>query len=117
MGVPHKEGLVCGVRNRIMHVGMILGGDAAGGGNCAHLNKVERLGALGQDEDALLGRSHEGHQAVHELPLGGHAHHLAVLLVLRPRVVQQVRVVAHLCSAGSSLTSLRRPHEVPKSGE
>ena len=64
-----------------------------------YLDEVEGLGALGEDEDALAGCPHEGHQAVHELPLGGHAHHLAVLLILWPGVVQQVRVVAHLHTA------------------
>ena len=68
-----------------------------------YLDKVEGLGALREKEDALLGGAHEGHQAVHELPLGGHAHDLAVLLILRPRVVQQVRVVAHLRTAAGNL--------------
>lgn len=68
-----------------------------------YLDEVKGLGALGEDEDALLSRAHEGHQPIHELPLGGYAHHLAVRLVLRPSVVQQIRVVAHLRAAAKPL--------------
>ena len=77
-----------------------------------NLDQVKRLGALGEDEDAVAGGGQSRHQAVQQLPLGGHADHLALLLLLGAGVVQQVRVVAHLHrsqrDACSALTLLLR---------
>jgi hypothetical protein len=61
-----------------------------------HLDEVECFGGLGEQKDAVAALVQARHEAVEQLPLGGDAHHLAVLLLLRPRVVQQVRVIAHL---------------------
>lgn len=61
-----------------------------------HLNKVKSFGALREQQDAVAALLQLGNKAVQQLPLGGHSHHLALLLLLRPGVVQQVRVIAHL---------------------
>ena len=73
-----------------------------------YLDKVKGLGALGKEENALLGLVHHRHQPVHQLPLCGHSHHLTVLFIFRPGMVQQVRVIADLRE--SRCTSQRCPN-------
>ena len=72
-----------------------------------YLDKVKGLGALGKEENALLGLVHHRDQPIHQLPLCGHSHHLAVLFIFGPGMVQQVRVIADLRE--SRCTSQRCP--------